>query len=92
MPATAGVRLLFLVTMFLTRVRDGSCLQAHNPGTTSWLSAHAGTDRGEPAKAFVGEISHLRTLSAKRLGKKLGRILVEEPDQVIEALNEIIGA
>ena len=28
----------------------------------------------------------------KRLGKKLGRISVEELEQVIEELNEIIGA
>jgi mRNA-degrading endonuclease toxin of MazEF toxin-antitoxin module len=38
------------------------------------------------------KISQIRTLSVKRLGKKLGRISVEELDQVIEGLNEIIGS
>jgi hypothetical protein len=31
-------------------------------------------------------------LSVKRLGKKLGRISVEELDQVIDGSNEIIGS
>ena len=37
-------------------------------------------------------LRQIRTLSVKRLGKKLGRISVEELEQVIEGLNEIIGA
>jgi mRNA interferase MazF len=44
-----------------------------------------------PKRSWV-KISQIRTLSAKRLGKKLGRISVEELDQVIEGLNEMIGA
>ena len=44
-----------------------------------------------PKRSWVN-ISQIRTLSVKRLGKKLGRISVEELDQVIEGLNEIIGA
>jgi len=37
------------------------------------------------------KISQIRTLSAKRLGKKLGRVPVEELEQVIDGLNEILG-
>jgi mRNA interferase MazF len=37
------------------------------------------------------KISQIRTLSVKRLGKKLGRASVEQLDQVIEGLNEIVG-
>jgi mRNA interferase MazF len=37
-------------------------------------------------------ISRIRTLSVKRLGKKLGRISAEELEQVINALSEIVGA
>ena len=44
-----------------------------------------------PKRSWV-KISQIRTLSVKRLGKKLGRISVEELEQVIEGLNEIIGA
>jgi len=36
-------------------------------------------------------ISQIRTLSVKRLGKRLGRASVEQLDQVIEGLNEIVG-
>ncbi|MFZ0710786.1 MAG: type II toxin-antitoxin system PemK/MazF family toxin [Terrimicrobiaceae bacterium] len=44
-----------------------------------------------PKRSWV-KISQIRTLSVKRFGKKLGRISVEELDQVIEGLNDIIGA
>ena len=44
-----------------------------------------------PKRSWV-KISQIRTLSVKRLGKKLGRISVEELDQVVEGLNEIVGA
>jgi mRNA interferase MazF len=43
-----------------------------------------------PKRSWV-KISQIRTLSVKRLGKKLGRASVEQLDQVIEGLNEIVG-
>jgi mRNA interferase MazF len=43
-----------------------------------------------PKKSWV-KISQVRTLSAERLGPKIGRISVEELGLVIEGLNEIIG-
>jgi mRNA interferase MazF len=42
-----------------------------------------------PKRSWV-KISQIRTLSVKRLGKKLGRASVEQLDQVIEGLNEIV--
>jgi mRNA interferase MazF len=44
-----------------------------------------------PKRSWV-KISQIRTLSAKRLGKRIGRASVEEVAQVIEGLNEIVGA
>jgi len=44
-----------------------------------------------PKRSWV-KISQIRTLSVERIGKKLGRIAPEEVAQVIEGLNEIIGA
>jgi mRNA interferase MazF len=44
-----------------------------------------------PKRSWV-KISQIRTLSVKRLGKRLGRVSVEELEQVIDGLNEIIGA
>lgn len=44
-----------------------------------------------PKRSWV-KISHIRTLSVDRLGKKLGKVAPAELDQVIEGLNEIIRA
>ena len=43
-----------------------------------------------PKRSWV-KISQIRTLSVKRLGKRLGRASVEQLDQVVEGLNEIVG-
>jgi mRNA interferase MazF len=43
-----------------------------------------------PKKSWV-KISQVRTLSVKRLGKRLGRASVEEVERAVEGLNEIIG-
>jgi mRNA interferase MazF len=44
-----------------------------------------------PKKSWV-KISQIRTLSVKRLGRKLGKASLEELELVIEGLNEIISA
>jgi len=38
------------------------------------------------------KISQVRTLSTRRLGRKLGRVDPEELDRLVEGLNEIIAA
>lgn len=43
-----------------------------------------------PKRSWV-KISQIRTLSAERIGAKLGRASPEEVAQVVEGLNEIIG-
>jgi mRNA interferase MazF len=44
-----------------------------------------------PKRSWV-KISQIRTLSVLRLGKRIGRAKTEEVEQVIEGLNEILGA
>ena len=44
-----------------------------------------------PKKSWV-KISQIRTLSVQRLGKRLGKATAEELEDIIEGLNEIIGA
>ena len=44
---------------------------------------------GKPAWV---KISQIRTLSTRRLGKKLGRVSPEELQRLVEGLNEIIAA
>ena len=44
-----------------------------------------------PKQSWV-KISQIRTLSVERIGKIIGRVSPEEIEQVIDGLNEIIGA
>jgi len=44
-----------------------------------------------PKRSWV-KISQIRTLAVDRLGGKLGRASVEELAQILEGLNEILGA
>lgn len=44
-----------------------------------------------PKRSWV-KISQIRTLAAERIGKRLGRASPEEMAQVLEGLNEILGA
>ena len=43
-----------------------------------------------PKQSWV-KISQVRTLSTKRLGRKLGRLSIETLDVLVEGLNEIIS-
>jgi mRNA interferase MazF len=43
-----------------------------------------------PQKSWV-KISQIRTLSVKRIGKRLGKTSPEELVRIIEGLNEIVG-
>ncbi len=44
-----------------------------------------------PKRSWV-KISQIRTLAVERIGKRLGRASPEEMAQVLEGLNEILGA
>ena len=44
-----------------------------------------------PKRSWV-KISQIRTLAVERIGKRLGRASPEEMSQIIEGLNEILGA
>ena len=46
---------------------------------------------GLPKKSWA-KISQIRTLSIKRLGKKIGAATTRELELVVEGLNEILGA
>ena len=44
-----------------------------------------------PKRSWV-KISQIRTLSTERIGKKIGMVSAEQLEQIIEGLNELIGA
>lgn len=46
---------------------------------------------GLPKRSWV-KISQIRTLSHQRLSKKIGRLMPEQLDLLIEGLNEIVAA
>jgi mRNA interferase MazF len=47
--------------------------------------------KGLPKQSWV-KISQIRTLTVERIGQRLGHVSPEELGQVIEGLNDIIGA
>jgi mRNA interferase MazF len=48
-------------------------------------------DKNLPKKSWA-KISQIRTLSVQRLGRKLGKATTDELENIVEGLNEIIGA
>ena len=44
-----------------------------------------------PKRSWV-KISQIRTLSVQRLGRKVGTVMPEEIEQIVDGLNEILGA
>ena len=46
--------------------------------------------RGLPKKSWL-KISQIRTLSAERMGKRIGRASPEKVERAVAGLNEIIG-
>ena len=48
-------------------------------------------DSAELSKKSWALMGQVRTLSAERIGKKMGLVSIEEIDRIIEGLNEIIG-
>lgn len=47
--------------------------------------------KGLPKKSWV-KISQIRTLAVERIGQRVGKVRFEELAQVVDGLNEIIGA
>ncbi|MBE0429073.1 MAG: type II toxin-antitoxin system PemK/MazF family toxin [Thermoleophilia bacterium] len=46
--------------------------------------------RGLPKRSWV-KISQIRTLSVRRIGRKLGRASAKEIDRVVDGLKEIVS-
>ena len=89
-----GRRPLLVLSQDVFNARSGTViactLTSQEPRTGFPLTLEL-TGAKLPKRSWV-KIGQIRTLSVKRLGKRLGRISVEELDQVIEGLNEIIGS
>jgi mRNA interferase MazF len=92
--AQTGVRPVLILSHDIFNERSGTVIavaissqpqQAGFPLTLELRTAHL------PKRSWV-KISQIRTLSVERIGKIIGKASPGEMDQVIEGLNEIIGA
>lgn len=90
----AGLRPVLIVSHDVFNVRSGTVIavaltsQAQRAGFPLTLEL---TTPKLPKRSWV-KISQIRTLAVERIGKRLGRASPEELAQVIEGLNEIVGA
>lgn len=89
----SGLRPVLVLSQDIFNSRSGTviavALTSQKPGAGFPLTLEL-TDPSLPKKSWV-KISQIRTLSVKRLGKKLGKVSQDELELVIEGLNEIIG-
>ena len=90
----AGLRPVLILSQDIFNERSGTVIavaltsQPQKAGFPLTLELKTGS---LPKQSWV-KISQIRTLSVERLGKIIGRVSPEEIEQVIEGLNEIIGA
>ena len=90
----AGLRPVLIVSQDVFNERSGTVIAV---ALTSQLQKAAFPltlelqSRDLPKRSWV-KISQIRTLAVERIGKKLGKASPEELAQVIEGLNEIVGA
>ncbi len=90
----SGLRPVLVLSQNIFNDRSGTviaiALTSQQPSAGFPLTLEL-SDQSLPKKSWV-KISQIRTLSVQRLGKKLGKATAEELEDIIEGLNEIIGA
>jgi mRNA interferase MazF len=90
----AGLRPVLILSHEVFNERSGTVIavaltsQPPRAGFPLTLELHA---HRLPKRSWI-KISQIRTLAVERIGKRMGRATPEELAQVIEGLNEIIGA
>lgn len=90
----SGLRPVLVLSQNVFNERSGTviavALTSQRPGAGFPLTLEL-SNPNLPKKSWA-KISQIRTLSVQRLGKKLGKATAEELAEIIEGLNEIIGA
>ena len=90
----AGQRPVLVLSQDVFNERSGTVIavaltsQLPRAGFPLTLEVHS---KGLPKRSWV-KISQIRTLAVERIGKRLGCAAPEELVQVLEGLNEILGA
>ncbi len=90
----AGSRPVLILSQDVFNERSGTVIAAaltSQPQRAGFPLTLELTGARLPKRSWV-KISQVRTLSVERIGKRLGKATPEEVAQVVEGLNEIIGA
>lgn len=90
----AGLRPVLILSQDIFNERSGTVIAAaltSQPQKAGFPLTLELKTANLPKRSWV-KISQIRTLSIERIGKIIGRVSPEEIEQVVEGLNEIIGA
>ena len=89
----SGMRPVLILSQDIFNERSGTVIAlaiTSQPPRAGFPLTFELSDSKLPKRSWV-KISQIRTLSTKRLGRKLGRAMTSEMEQVIEGLNELVG-
>ncbi len=91
----AGLRPVVILSQEVFNERSGTvialAITRHEQQAGFPLTLELPDSSGLPKRSWV-KISQIRTLSVERLGKRIGRIVPETVDELVDGLNEIIAA
>jgi len=90
----AGLRPVLVLSQDVFNARSGTVIAValtSQPPRAGFPLTLELTSPTLPKRSWV-KISQIRTLAVERLGKRLGRASPEELAQVLEGLNELVGA
>ena len=90
----AGLRPVLIISQDVFNARSGTVIAialTSQPQRAGFPLTLELTTPRLPKRSWA-KISQIRTLAVERVGKRLGQASAEELDQVIEGLNELVGA
>lgn len=90
----AGERPVLILSQDIFNERSGTVIAvalASRPQRAGFPLTLEASTKGLPKRSWI-KISQIRTLAIERIGRRIARASPEELAQVVEGLNEIIGA
>ena len=89
----AGYRPVLIISHNVFNERSGTVIGmalTSKPQRAGFPLSYEITYKELPKKSWV-KIGHIRTMSKLRLGKRIGKIDLEDLNEIIDGLNEIVG-
>jgi mRNA interferase MazF len=90
----AGIRPILILSHDVFNERSGTVIAiaiTSQPQRANFPLTLELESKGLPKQSWA-KISQIRTISVERIGKRIGRVSPEQLAQIIDGLNEIIGA